>query len=419
MGREIGDLALMTMLGFSSGLPFLLSGYTLSMWLSTAHLGLEVIGLTANLGLPYLLKFLWAPVFDEVRPLFLGRRRGWLLPVQAALIACIVGLGLSNPVAHVWRTLGLAAAVAFCSASQDILIDAWRIESFAPRLQGMALACEIWGYRVAALISGAGAIALSAHIGWHKAFLLMAALGLVGPVAVLLAREPVVTRAVMAKTGLRARLGMAVWAPLGEFLARRGAVLVIAFIVLFRLGEALAGVMLPPYYVHLGFNRNAIALATGPAALLAALAGAGLGGVLVARLGMGRALVVSTLFQTLVMAMYPALGLFPGHASMLVATSLVESFAGTLAYAAFLTYLSSLCDPEHTATQYALLSSLSPLALHTVGGVSGVLADWFGFIPFFVFTTLATLPALGVMLVILRRYPPAPRREVLTQAAGC
>jgi MFS transporter, PAT family, beta-lactamase induction signal transducer AmpG len=379
------------------------------MWLSSDHLGLGVIGLTANIGLAYTLKFLWAPVFDEVKPLFLGRRRGWLLSVQAALFLCIAALGLSDPVAHVGVTLALGAVLAFVSASQDILIDAWRIETFAPRAQGTALAGYVWGYRAALLISGAGVIALSVRTGWHQAILLVAGLSLVGPVATLLAAEPDVARETM-PSGFGARFTQAVRAPLAEFLSRRGVVVIIAFIILFRLGEALAGVMLPPYYTSLGFNRAAIAVANGPVSLAAVLAGAALGGMLVARIGVGQALLVTALFQTAALLMYPALGLFPGEPHMLVATSALESFAEGFADAAFLTYLSGLCNPEYTATQYALLSSLAPLALRTIGGLSGFMAAAMGFIPFFIMSAFAALPAMALMLVILRFYPPADRR---------
>ena len=385
------------------------------MWLASDHLGLGVIGLTANIGLAYTCKFLWAPVFDEVKPLFWGRRRGWLLSVQAALVLCVAALGLCDPVAHVGRVLAVGAVLAFVSASQDILIDAWRIETFAPRAQGAALAGYIWGYRGALLISGAGVIALSVKTGWHVAILLVAGLALVGPVATWLAAEPEVAR-VRGPAGFAARFAEAVRAPLAAFLTRRGAWVVIAFIILFRLGEALAGVMLPPYYHFLGFNRVAIAVANGPISLAATLAGAALGGALVARIGVGRALLVTAVFQTAALMMYPALAFFPGEPHMLVATSSLESFAEGFADAAFLTYLSGLCAPEYTATQYALLSSLAPIALRTIGGLSGFMAAAMGFVPFFVMSAFAALPAMALMLVILRFYPPADGRGKVVQS---
>jgi PAT family beta-lactamase induction signal transducer AmpG len=400
-----------TALGFSSGLPLALSGFTLRMWLSSDHLGLGVIGLTANIGLAYTLKFLWAPVFDEILLLpWLGRRRGWLLVVQALLLLSIVALGASDPAGHVGVTLAIGAVLAFFSASQDILIDAWRIETFAPREQGAALAGYIWGYRGAMLISGAGVIALSVKTGWHEAILLVAGLALVGPAATLLAAEPVVP---VRETsgGFSLRFAEAVRAPLAEFLSRRGAFVIIAFIVLFYLGEALAGVMLAPYYTALGFNRAAIAVANGPISLAATLAGAALGGVLVSRLGVGRALLVTGLFQTAALLMYPALGLYPHAPHILVATSVLEAFAEGCASAAFLTYSSGLCNEKYTATQYALLSSLAPLALRTVGGLSGFMAAAMGFVPFFFMSAFAAVPAMVLMVWILRHYPPADRKR--------
>jgi PAT family beta-lactamase induction signal transducer AmpG len=402
-------LALITALGFSSGLPLALSGFTLRMWLASAHLSLGVIGLTANIGLAYTLKFLWAPLFDEMPPLFWGRRRGWLILVQGLLVLAIAGLGVSNPLASVATTLAFGAFLAFISASQDILIDAWRIESFTPRQQGAALAGYIWGYRGALLMSGAGVIALSVKTGWHVAILLMAGLALVGPLATLLAAEPPPPEGAPVR-GFAARFAEAVKTPLQEFLSRRGAFVIIAFIVLFRLGEALAGVMLPPYYTFLGFNRAAIAVANGPISLAATLVGAALGGLLVARIGVGKALLVTAFFQTAALLMYPALGLFPGQPHMLVLTSALESYAEGFADAAFLTYLSGLCNKAFTATQYALLSSLAPLALRTIGGLSGFMAAAMGFIPFFVMSAFAALPAMCLMLLILRFYPPEDQR---------
>ncbi|MGH7120285.1 MAG: AmpG family muropeptide MFS transporter [Acetobacteraceae bacterium] len=404
-------LWLMGGFGFASGLPLPLSGFTLRQWFAEGHVSLAAIGLTAEIGLAYSLKFLWAPLLDHATPPgFLarfGRRRGWLLAIQPLLAASVVLLALSRPAIAPLAAAIAAALVAFFSASQDIVIDAWRIETFPPRLQGAAMAAYVWGYRAALLVSGAGAIALATPLGWHLSLLLMAALAAVGIPVSLAAREPPPPQAAgTGARGLRARLAAALVAPLQEFVARPGAVPVLAFVVLFRLGEAMAGVMLPPFYRSLGFDRAAVALAAGPISLAAVLVGAALGGWLVARIGVGRALLFTGWVQTLCLAMYVLLAYSAGDHSVLMATSGVESFTEGLADAAFITYLSGLCSRAHTATQYALLSSVAALALRTVGGLSGFLAAAAGWKLFYSLTTFAAFPAMGVMIYLLHRYPP-------------
>jgi PAT family beta-lactamase induction signal transducer AmpG len=414
-------LWLMTGFGFASGLPLPLSGFTLRYWLADSNVSLKLIGLTAEIGLAYSLKFLWAPVFDNAAPGFLrglGRRRGWLLAVQPLLtLACLL-MVLASPTSP-GPLIAFAAILAFCSASQDTVIDAWRIETFPQAMQGTALAGYVWGYRAALLISGAGAIALATPWGWHGVFAAMAALTLLGPIVTLLAREPEATATVAhmlaGHVSFATRFAPSVIEPLAEFLSRRGAAAILAFIVLFRLGEALAGTMLPPFYRHLGFDRAQVAVANGPISLAAVLIGAALGGWLVARIGTGRALLITGCFQTLCMFMYLLLSYAAGIHHMLMATAVVESFAEGLADAAFLTYLSSLCSRAHTATQYALLSSIAALASRTVGGFSGYMAGPLGWHAFYAMTALATLPSIAVMVYLLRHYPP-DRRPLLQEA---
>ncbi len=413
----LGDpkLWLMTGFGFASGLPLPLSGFTLRQWLAEGHVGLALIGLTANIGLAYSLKFLWSPVFDNDAPgplARLGRRRGWLLAVQPLLTIACLALVLASPTAPT-ILIAVAAILAFCSASQDTIIDAWRIETFPQAMQGTALAGYVWGYRAALLISGAGAIALATPLGWHGVFAAMAALTLIGPIVTLLAGEPEATASVIhmvtEHVSFAARFARSVIEPLAEFASRRGAFVILLFIVLFRLGEALAGTMLPPFYRHLGFDRAQVAIANGPISLVAVLIGAALGGWLVARIGTGRALLITGCFQTLCMFMYVLLSYSAGIHPMLMATAVVESFSEGLADAAFITYLSSLCSRAHTATQYALLSSIAALALRTVAGLSGFMAASLGWHAFYVVTALATLPSIAVMVYLLRHYPPERR----------
>jgi MFS transporter, PAT family, beta-lactamase induction signal transducer AmpG len=403
---------IMAAYGLLSGLPLPLSGFTLRLWLAEGHLSLGLIGLTANIGFAYSLKFLWAPLLDQARPPWplrrFGRRRGWLLAIQPALAGAALLLALSRPAAAPLGALAAAALVALLSASQDIVVDAWRIESFPPRLQGAAMAAYVWAYRVALLIAGAGAIKAVDVVGWRGALLGVAGLLALGPLATLLAPEPPVAQPV-APAGLAARLKSAVVAPLLEMLARPGAGTILGFVALFKLGEAMAGVMTAPFYTHLGFDRAAIAVANGPFSLAATFAGTASGAWLVARLGVGRALLLTGWVQTAAMGMYFWLAASAGERHALVATVVTEAFAEGMADAAFITFLSGLCSPAFTATQYALLSSLAAIALRTVGGLSGFLAQAVGWTPFYAIAMFAALPAMLLMLRLLRRYPPAER----------
>jgi MFS transporter, PAT family, beta-lactamase induction signal transducer AmpG len=394
-------LLVMAAYGFVSGLPLPLSGFTFRLWLSDSGAGLGVVGLTAWIGLAYSLKFIWAPLLDQPPPWpalrRFGRRRGWLLLVQPALGLAAIVLALSDPAAAPTVAFSAAAGVALLSATQDIAIDAWRIEVFPERRQGVALAAYVWGYRVALLVSTTGAIAAAASIGWHRALLAVAVLVTAGTLVTLLAQREDATT-VRTTQGPR----HAIADPVRSFLARPSALLILAFIALFKLGEAMAGIMTAPFYRHLTFDKAAIA-ATGPFSLGATLAGVTLGGWLVMKIGVGRALLATGWVQTLAMAMYVALSLAPGQHAMLYATVTIEAFAQGLADAAFLTFLSALCAREFAATQYALLSSVPQLAVHTIGGASGVLAASLGWTVFYAACMAAALPGMLLMVLLLRR----------------
>jgi PAT family beta-lactamase induction signal transducer AmpG len=400
-------LFVITALGFQSGLPLALSGFTLRQWLTEGGISLAAIGLTANIGLSYTLKFLWAPALDELRPPLglarLGQRRGWLLLFQPFLLASLAALALADAAARPAQAIVAAAFIAFFSATQDIAIDAWRIEAFEPREQGAALAGYVWGYRVAMLVSGAGVIYAAGHLGWHGALGAVGVLAALGVIPVLLATEAPAARR---PSGAWLRRAVhAVKAPLGDFLLRAGAFVVLAYVALFNLGEAMAGVMLAPFYAHLGFDRAAVATAIGPFSLVATMSGIAAGGALVARLGLGRSLILTGFVQMGAMGLYVFLSLHPGDHAVLYGTVVTEAFVQGLASASFLAYLSGLCRREFAATQYALLSSVAPVASHTVGGFSGFLVEAVGWTWFYAAAMAAALPAMLIMLHILRRYP--------------
>jgi PAT family beta-lactamase induction signal transducer AmpG len=394
-------LAAMAAYGFVSGLPLPLSGFTFRLWLSDNGAGLAIVGLTAWIGLAYSLKFLWAPLLDQTPPLQIlrgfGRRRGWLLLVQPALGVAAILLAVSDPAVAPAAAFSAAAGVAVLSATQDIAIDAWRIEIFPERRQGVALAAYVWGYRVALLVSTTGVIAAAGAVGWHQAL---------SAVAVLIAAGTLVTLAASREDAPQSAPGRglqhAIVDPVKSFLARPSSLVVLAFVALFKLGEAMAGIMTAPFYRHLAFDKAAIA-GTGPFSLGATLAGITVGGWLVTRIGVGRALLWTGWAQTVAMAMYVLLSLTPGQHAMLYATVTAEAFAQGLADAAFLTFLSALCAREFAATQYALLSAVPQLAIHTIGGVSGLMAASLGWTLFYAVCMAGALPGMALMIVLLRR----------------
>lgn len=404
--------AVLLALGFAAGVPWpLVAGQVLRQWFTEAGLSLTEIGLLALVGWAYALKFLWAPLLDDLRPpgaARLGRRRGWLLLIQPCLMLAIVVLGLSDPGVSPLTTAALAVLVAFLSASQDIAIDAYRIEILAEHEQGYGLACYGAGYRAALVASGAGCLWLVGGIGWAGAYAYAAALVGIGLVAVLLApAEPAVAPQPRA---WRDRMRMAVIEPFADFMRRRYWLAILLFIALFKLGEALAGGMATTFYNRLGFTRTDIANVSTVFGLLATLAGLAAGGVLIARLGTARALILSGLGQMLSNLMYVALARAGHDLPMLYAQVGIEAFTDGLADAAFLTYLASLTNRSFTATQYALLSSFAVLPLRTFSAASGWLAERLGWEFFFLLTTAAALPAMAIMLWLLRRLPPSERR---------
>jgi MFS transporter, PAT family, beta-lactamase induction signal transducer AmpG len=417
------DLLRMGLFGFASGLPLYLTFFTLQQWLTESGISLRAIGASALIGLPYLLKFVWSPLLDRQPPAFLrrmGRRRGWLLPVQLLLFGALLLMSAGQPRVSLLPLLAAAGLLAFFSASQDIVIDAWRIEFFAPRFQAAALGAYSWGYRIAMLCSGAGAIWLAAKTGWHHALLAMALLSLVGPLATLLAPEPP-PPAGPEPAGWREALRVRVVDPFRDLLARQSAVLVLCFVLVANLGTQLADSMAYPLYHALGFPPTAVAAANGLPSLGAALAGAALSGVLVASIGLGRTLILTACVQMASIGLYLALvrtGAVPG---MLFAKVVLENFAEVLAATTFSTYLSRLCSRRYTATQFALLSSMAPIAWRTLGGTTGVLAERLGWSGFYGLTILACLPGILLMLALLRRHPgglpPAPGPEPAAQAA--
>jgi MFS transporter, PAT family, beta-lactamase induction signal transducer AmpG len=391
-------------LGFASGLPFMLSALTLEQWLAEHGVRVQTIGLAALIGLSYTLKFLWAPLFDGLRPPLthrLGRRRGWLLWVQPALALAIAWLALAHPEAGPRPVMARAALVAFLSACQDILIDAWRIERFDDATLGIATAVWVWGYRIALLVSGAGAIAAATHVGWHAALLGIAALAALSPLLTLAATEPETPPSPPAPWTTHLR--RTVLDPIRALLLRPAAPTLLAFILAYRLGEAVAVRMAAPFYRSLGYSRDAVAAANAIPALAAVLAGTAAGGWLTARLGTARALFAAGIAATATMTLWLALAWSGPSLPLLLTKVTAQLFTEGMAQTAFIAFLSNLTDRRHTATQYALLSSLAATALHTLGGTSGYLEAALGWTGFYAACTAFCLVPLAILFTLRNR----------------
>jgi len=401
--RVYGDRRMLAILlmGFSSGLPLALTASTLAIWLKTTGVSLTAIGLFAEVGLAYNLKFLWAPAMDRIRlPLIgrLGRRRGWAVTIQLALVAALLVMAGRDPAADPWPVAIIAAVVAFLSASQDIVIDAYRVELLDEREQGAGAAATQVGYRFGMIASGAGALYLAAYFGWFWSYVGMAVLMLVGVVTVLMTREP----RLVAPPVHGSWLAETVVAPFAEFASRRGSLLILIFVVLYKFGDALAGIMSSPFYVTLGFSLVDIANVAKIFGTAASIAGVFLGGAAVYRLGLMPALLICGAFQALSNLMY-IVQLWAGpDPTVLALTIATENVTGGMASAAFVAYLSRLCHPAFTATQYALLSALAATGRTVLAAVGGYLADRLGWQPFFLVATVACLPALLLLLYLMR-----------------
>lgn len=396
-------------LGFASGLPLLLTYSTLSAWLATAGVRRAEIGTFALVGTPYAFKFLWSPLMDRVRPpLPLGRRRGWGITVQILLIAAILGLGLCNPKHNLPLMAAFSVLVAFLSASQDIVIDAWRVESLKSDQQAPGAAMLQTGYRVGMLVAGAGGLIIAAHAGWFAAYATMAALLVPGLLVFLLVPEPKVAAEISIAAGsgwqsIRHALATAVIGPFRDFMTRPLWPVILLAVFGYKLGEAMAAVMSTPLYISLGFSLTEIAAASKIFGFFSTVAGAFLGGVVTTRFGIRRSLIFCGVLQS-VGNLFFVLQAVGGHRIGYLALCVTaENLTGAMAGTALITYLSSLCSPAFTATQYALLSSLALLGRTVVASSGGVLSEDIGWARFFLITSVIALPAIGLIMWIKPR----------------
>lgn len=416
-------MALILVLGFASGLPLALTLATLTAWLASEGISRTTIGLFALAGLPYAFKFVWSPAIDGLRlPLlsrWLGRRRGWMLASQIALAGAVLALATANPTRSVGVMAALALLVAFLSATQDIVIDAWRVEILAAREQGAGAAAVQLGYRVGMLVSGAGALYIADVFGFHAAYAVMAAGMGIGMVATLIAPEPSAPAAAERDQNAAAgeKSGVMVWlrahvvAPFADFVGRPGWAAILLFIALYKFGDAIAGVMSNAFFVEIGFSLSTIASITKVFGIAATLAGAVAGGLVVARTGIVNALIICGILQLASNLMFAVQAVVGAAAWVLTVTIFAENFSGGMGTAAFVAYISRLCSFAFTATQYALFSSLAAVGRTVLSSAGGWLADTLDWFLFFVVSAGCALPGLILLLWLMRAGLADPEKE--------
>ncbi len=398
-------MVLLAGLGFSSGLPRLLVYSTLSFWLVEAGLDIESVGLFAATALPYNLKFLWAPLLDRVALPVVGRRlglrRGWLLALQLLLAVALAVLAATEPAdAPLWCAIA-AIGVAVVSASQDVVVDAYRVELLDDDEQGAGAAAAVFGYRIGMLAASAGALYVAAWSGsWQATYLAMATLVGIGVAATLLCDEPDRPEQSDPDAEFTDELRDATVGPFLDFATKHGWVLILAFVLLYKLGDALAGAMTNPFMIEIGFSKEQIANIAKTYGLIASIVGVFLGGSLVRAAGIVKALWIAGFFQMVSNLMFCYQAGVGDDLWVLTATIGIEKFTGGLATAAFVAYLSALCTDRYTATQYALLTALSSLLETVASTSSGFLADTLGWATYFAFTAAAALPGLGLLAIL-------------------
>ncbi|TVP62538.1 MAG: MFS transporter [Nodularia sp. (in: Bacteria)] len=396
-------MAALTLIGFSSGLPLFLTSRTLQAWMTVEGVDLSAIGLFSLVGIPYSLKFIWSPLIDRFAVPILGRRRGWLITLQIGLLIAIALMGFQQPKQALQLLAINAVAIAFLSASQDIAADAYRTDVLEELELGAGAAVFVLGYRIALLFTGSLALILADILPWSSVYLLMA-LGMgIGIIATLFAPEP-------QETSPPESLAAAVILPFGEFFQRQGvvqAILVLLFIVLYKLGDSFVNNMSTPFLLQTGFTQTDIGAIQGGMGLIATIVGTLSGGVILSKIGLNRSLWVFGALQAVSNLAYYALANIGQNYQALVLTINIENFCGGLGTAAFVAFLMNMCNQRFSATQYALLSSFMAVSRDILVAPAGTIAKSTGWPLFFIISMVAAIPGL-LLLPFFAPWNPKP-----------
>ena len=400
-----GRVWLLVVMGFSSGLPLALVRGTLSAWMTDAKVDLTTIGIFTAVTLPYSVKFLWAPAMDHVSLPFFGRRRGWALLFQLLLIGALFFMSTVDPASSM-STMALAAVcVAAFSASQDIVLDAYRTDILAPAERAAGATTFVLGYRIGMLVSGALALFLADHLPWGVVYQLMAGFVVVGMIAVLLAKEPT------APAKRPFTLEDLVLKPLRLFASREGAALALLFILTFKLGEAFLATLTTPFIKSLGFTNTELGTLHTVLGLVATIGGGLAAATVLPRIGIRRGLILFGAIQALTNVVYAALAVTGKSYAVLVAAVIIDNAASGLGDAAFVAFLMGLCDKRYSATQYAVFSSVASAPARVFGASAGALATWLGWPLFFLSTVFMALPGIGIAFFLKKELTEVPLLE--------
>ncbi len=387
------------LLGFSSGVPLLLIGSTLKMWMAREEVDISTIGYFSWVGLSYSLKFVWAPVLDRFTLFSAGRRRSWMLTTQLLLMACIAFLGTLNPKESLSVMAVVCVFIGFFSATQDIATDAFRREYLTDEELPLGSSINQYGYRIAMLVTGGLGVSLVdspwIKLNWHGLYYFLSLFMLVGFIVTLTVREPEVPGLSGSKS-LRA----AIIDPFREFFSREKAFIILLFVFLFKLGDAMSGAMLTPFYVQMGYSNQDIGLIAKIFGLSAALFGLFIGSAVVYTLGVFRSLWIFGIMQSLSTGLFALITFTGPEKWALAVTVLFEDIASGMGSAAFITYLASITNRKYTATQYAILSSIATIGRNFLSGFSGDMVKALGWAPFFYTCALIAVPGLCMLYLV-------------------
>jgi len=415
----------MLFLGFSAGLPILLVFGTLSAWLRVEGVDKTTIGFVSWVALAYGFKFLWSPLIDRapipVLGKALGQRRSWMLVAQLGVIYGLVSMASSDPTGHLAATVLFAVITAFSSATQDISIDAWRIEAIGEDYQGAMAGAYQLGYRLGMIVAGGGAFSLAHFYSWPMAYLFMAAFMLVGPLMVMLIAEPEHPPLSAADSKQPALLRLKRWFvgavlnPFREFFQRQGlfALVILAFIMVYRISDITLGVMANPFYIDMGYSELEIGLVTKTVGPFVTIAGALAGGVLVMRYGKMRMLLLGAVLVVVTNLLFAWLATQEAELLWLILVVGADNLAAGIATTTFVAYLSALTNKAYTATQYALFSSIMLLLAKFVAGFSGLVVDATSYPVFFVYAAALGIPSILLILVLIKQEQQCRPEEVV------